>query len=259
MQRRPVCPFPSRVVTGAGTYLEDLVGEVLGVRAGEPDAHLRVHVARPPQQLGKGQGTLPAGLVHGGEPPGVHRVRCDRPSSRRRRRCIEVAIVRIRVDVLAQQGHLPYALVRQRLQLVQDRLDRPGALSAPVRFAAERGIRPRSQPPKRNKHLVTAGVGRAGTAGGPTCLVNGTMQKEHMLLHPRMMDRKAEVLPADRTGVTSAYVSSSDSCTFTAVLRSARRRRRCCCSCSDPGPRPAGLSAPGGGGATASISLGRSR
>lgn len=49
--------------------------------------------------------------------------------------------------------------------------------------------------------------------------VNGTMQKAHMLLHPRMMDTKAALVPAGRSGVTSAYVSSRLSCTFMAVLR----------------------------------------
>mmetsp|Transcript_10354 Transcript_10354/g.47506 ORF Transcript_10354/g.47506 Transcript_10354/m.47506 type:complete len:202 (+) Transcript_10354:250-855(+) len=51
--------------------------------------------------------------------------------------------------------------------------------------------------------------------------VNGTMQKAHMLLHPRMMDTNAEG-PAFglRTGAMSAYVSSSDSCVLMAAPRS---------------------------------------
>jgi hypothetical protein len=45
------------------------------------------------------------------------------------------------------------------------------------------------------------------------------MQKAHMLLQPRMMDTKADVLLASwRTGMMSAYVSSSESCTFIAAL-----------------------------------------
>lgn len=49
--------------------------------------------------------------------------------------------------------------------------------------------------------------------------VKGTMQKAHMLLQPRMMDRNAEVVPSGRSGTTSAYVSSRLSCTFIAVWR----------------------------------------
>lgn len=50
-------------------------------------------------------------------------------------------------------------------------------------------------------------------------LVYGTMQNEHRLLHPRMIDRNAPTLPEDRTGVTSAYVSSTLSWTLMACWR----------------------------------------
>lgn len=42
------------------------------------------------------------------------------------------------------------------------------------------------------------------------------MQKEHMLLQPRMMERYVLILPAGLTGKMSAYVSSVLSCTFIA-------------------------------------------
>ena len=38
--------------------------------------------------------------------------------------------------------------------------------------------------------------------------VYGTMQKEHILLQPRMMERYVLMLPAGLTGRMSAYVSS---------------------------------------------------
>ncbi len=46
--------------------------------------------------------------------------------------------------------------------------------------------------------------------------VYGTMQKEHMLLQPRMMERYVLMLPAGLTGRMSAYVSSVLSWTFMA-------------------------------------------
>ena len=46
--------------------------------------------------------------------------------------------------------------------------------------------------------------------------VYGTMQNEHALSHPRMMVTKAACAPSLRTGTMSAYVSSTDSCTFMA-------------------------------------------
>lgn len=37
-------------------------------------------------------------------------------------------------------------------------------------------------------------------------LTKGTIQKEHILLHPRMIDKNAVTLPVLRTGLISAYV-----------------------------------------------------
>jgi hypothetical protein len=45
--------------------------------------------------------------------------------------------------------------------------------------------------------------------------VNGTIQKEHILLHPLMMETKADGLSFDiLTGEISAYVSSKDNYTL---------------------------------------------
>jgi hypothetical protein len=46
--------------------------------------------------------------------------------------------------------------------------------------------------------------------------VRGTMQKEHMLLQPRVMLTNAACEDWGRTGATSAYVSSRLSCTLIA-------------------------------------------
>mmetsp|Transcript_8717 Transcript_8717/g.21958 ORF Transcript_8717/g.21958 Transcript_8717/m.21958 type:complete len:224 (-) Transcript_8717:308-979(-) len=62
--------------------------------------------------------------------------------------------------------------------------------------------------------------------------VYGTMQNEHALSHPRMMVTNAACAPSLRTGMMSAYVSSTLSCTFiafspvplTALMRLGRSR-----------------------------------
>ena len=147
-------------VGSPGDHLEDLVGEILGVGRGEPDAHLGVDRRDAVEQRGELQRTLAPslGLVAGGETRGVPR---ERGSTRRRRRrnlrahalllarlfahhalavrehgeevsltLTRGAAVRVGVDVLSQQRHLLDALLGQQADLVLDGRRVPGSFPA---------------------------------------------------------------------------------------------------------------------------------